>query len=235
MANTKLKPGLIALVITGAVTALVLQHQSQTRLRGENESFRRQIIQLETEQENLARQAAQAKQTAAPVNAVSNELLRLRSEAGRLRELTNELGRFRQENRKLLAQAAMDPETTNQVSAEDRFILRQTHAVDAMTTLLQAVKEYAAKHDGQYPETFDQLIASGDLKATNFAGHLGLDDFELVKDGWAIPGSGPDGGRPVVLRLRVPIPRPGAQSGMILGTIDDNGVLSTHTFGVSPE
>ena len=230
MANTKVKLGLIALVIVGATTTLVEQQQLQARLRTENESFRRQITRLEAEQENLTHLAAQATQAISLPTDVSNELLRLRSEVERLRQQTDELGRIRRENQKLLAGAATDSETTNQVSAEDRFILRQTHAVDAMTTLLQAVKDYATKHDGHYPESFDQMTAAGDLKTTNFSGNLGLDDFELAKDGWMTPH-----GEKVILNLRVPIPKPGEQSAMILGAISDDGVPSTIIDAVSPE
>ena len=77
----------------------------------------------------------------------------------------------------MLSPNAAQPEPTNQVSAEDQFILRQTHAVDAMSTLLAAIKTYATNHNGQYPGSFDQLTASGDLGASNLAGNLGLNDF----------------------------------------------------------
>jgi len=229
MAKTKLKLVLVALFAAGAAAALVQQQQSQARLRAENESFRQQISRLKIEQEDLVRSAALAAQSMASPTDVSDELARLRSEAEKLRQQTNELGRIRQENQKLLAEAATDSEVTNPVSAEDRFILRQTHAVDAINTVLQAVKGYAAKHDGQCPKSFDQMIASGDLKATNFAGNLDLDDFELVQDG----GMTRDG-KKIILTLRVPIPRPGAQSGMIDGVMGDDGVPTTMISAVAP-
>lgn len=78
-----------------------------------------------------------------------DEMLRLRGEVGMLRQRTNELGRFRQENRRLLAQAAAQSESTNQVSAEGQFMLRQTHAVDAVTAVLTTIKNYATNHNGQ--------------------------------------------------------------------------------------
>jgi RNA polymerase sigma factor (sigma-70 family) len=231
MASTKLKLGLASLVIAGAATTMVMQHQSQTRLHGENESFRQQIAQLKADNENLSRLAAGANKSASLPGDGSDELLRLRGEVGMLRQQTNELGRFRQENRKLLSQVAALSESTNQVSAEDQYILRQTHTTDAMTTLLKAVTDYVAKHDGQYPESFDQLTASGDLKTTNFAGNLGLEDFELVKDGMLTPNDG----HKVILRIRVPIPRQGKQSAIVVGVIGDDGVPSTVTWIVSSE
>jgi RNA polymerase sigma factor (sigma-70 family) len=232
MAGTKLKLGLASLVITGAATTFVLQHQSQARLREENESSRQQIARLETDNESLSRLATRAKQSAALPADESNELLRLRGEVGMLRQQTNELGRFRQENRKLLSQVAALSASTNQVSAEDQLILLKTHTSDAASTLIAAVKAYAAKHDGQYPESFDQLTASGDLKTTNFAGNLGLEDFELVKDGALTPGSGPGSGQKVILRN---IPKSGKQWVYVTGQIDDEGIPTTSILGGSSE
>jgi RNA polymerase sigma factor (sigma-70 family) len=54
MTMTKLKLGLTALVIAGAATTLVIQHQSQTKLREENEPFRQQNAQLKADNESLS-------------------------------------------------------------------------------------------------------------------------------------------------------------------------------------
>jgi RNA polymerase sigma factor (sigma-70 family) len=230
MASTKLKLGLASLVIAGAATTLAIQHQSQTKLREENVSFRQQIARLKADNENLSNLAARAMKPALLPGDGSNELLRLRGEVGMLRQQTNELGRLRQENRKLLSQVAALSGLTNPVSAEDQFILRHTHAVDAMSILLTAVKNYAEKHNGQYPESFDQLAASGDLTTTSFAGLLGLDDFELVKDG----SVNPRGGK-IILRLRVPLSKSNKLSEMVVGEIGDDGVPHTETWNVSSE
>jgi RNA polymerase sigma factor (sigma-70 family) len=204
--------------------------KAQIKLREENDSFRQQIAQLQVDNQSLSNFAAQAKNPASLPGDQFDELLRLRGEVGVLRQKTNELAGFRQENRKLLSQVAAQSEPTNQVSAEDQFILRQTHAVDAMTTLLAAIKNYATNHDGQYPGSFEQLAASGDLGTTNFAGNLGLADFELVKDGAVDPQ-----GNKVVLRLRVPLQRPGSPSVMVLGGITDDGVTHTTIMNISSE
>jgi len=116
------------------------------------------------------------------------------------------------------------------LSSDDRFILRQTHTVDAMGTLLAALKSYATNHDGQYPGNWGQLIESGALGNTNFAGNLGLDDFELAEAGAVDPN-----GRRILLRIRTPIPKSGGQSVIIEGAINDEGVPCTETFSVSPE
>ena len=216
MNMTKLKLSIGALVVAGASTVLIVQHQARQELLVANESLTQQIVQLKADNESLSSLAAQAKKPASPPSDQLDELLRLRGEAGLLRQQTNELARLRRENRKLLAQVEAQTEFTNQVSAEDQFILRQTHAVAAMGTLLAVVKDYATNHNGQYPGTLDQLTASGDLGTSTLAGNLGLDDFELAKDGAVDPQ-----GNKVILRLRVPIQRPGRPAVMVLGGMND--------------
>src|ERR1035438_9408101 len=138
MTISKLKLGISVLVVTGATTAFVVQHQVQTKLREENESLTQRLARLQTDNESLSNHATQTNKPTSP-NDQFDELLRLRGEVGMLRQQTNELAKFRQENRKLLSQVAAQSEPTNQVAAEDQFILRQTHAVDAMSTLLAAI------------------------------------------------------------------------------------------------
>ncbi|EEF61171.1 sigma-70 family RNA polymerase sigma factor [Pedosphaera parvula] len=229
MAKTKLKLGLATLVVAGVATTMVMQHHSQAKLREENESFREQMAQLKADNESLSSLAAQAKKPASLPGDQFKELLRLRGEVGMLRRQTNELGRFREENRRLLSQVVAQSEPTNQVSAEDQFTLRKTHVVDAMTTVLNAIKDYAANHNGQVPVSLDQLTASGDLGTSNFVGNVGLEDFELVNDG-AVDQQG----HKVILRIRVPIPGPGGPSVMVLGRIGDSGAI-TELHNVSPQ
>jgi RNA polymerase sigma factor (sigma-70 family) len=230
-AMTKLKVGILsALVIAGVATPLVIQHQSQVRLRETDSALLRQadrITQLEAENERLSNLVAQAGSTSAPRSGPSRELLKLRSEVGMLREQTNELGRFRQESRKLQAQAGAQSDT-NQVTEEERFTLKQTHATDAVSTLLQAITSYAKKHNSQRPSGFAQLAASGDLTVSNFVGNLGLNDFELTPEDAVDPS-----GQKALLRLKVPISKPGGGSVMVEDGISDEGVPHTTIWNVS--
>jgi RNA polymerase sigma factor (sigma-70 family) len=93
MIMTKLKLGISALVVAGATTALVVQHQTQTRLRVENELLTQQIAQLKTDNENFSNRLATAGDSKSLSDEQLNELLRLRSEVGVLRRQTNELGK----------------------------------------------------------------------------------------------------------------------------------------------
>ena len=85
MTMTKVKLGISALVVAGATTALVVQHQSQTKLHKENESLMQQLTQLQTDNESISNRLAEANRN----NAISldelNELLKLRADVTRLR------------------------------------------------------------------------------------------------------------------------------------------------------
>jgi hypothetical protein len=189
-----------------------------------------QIQGLQKERNQAANRLSALVDEIERVKGNSTELLKLRGGVGMLRQQTNELGRSQQENRKLLSQVAAQSEPTNQVSAEDQFTLRQTHVVDAMTTLLTAIKNHSTNHNGQYPENFDQLTASGDLDPSNFAGNLRLDDFEFKKDGAVDPE-----GKKVILSIRVPLQRPGRPSVTVLGGISDSGDTHTSIWNVGTQ
>ena len=61
MTATQLKLGIGALVVVGAVTAIVIQHQAQEKLRVENESLRQQIAQVQSDNLSLSRRESVAK------------------------------------------------------------------------------------------------------------------------------------------------------------------------------
>jgi RNA polymerase sigma factor (sigma-70 family) len=95
MTATHIKLGLSVLVVAGAATALVVQHQTQTELRDENQSLRQQIAQLQMNNESLSnRLSATADAKSPPARSLSdeemNELLRLRGEVGMLQRQANE-------------------------------------------------------------------------------------------------------------------------------------------------
>jgi len=228
---TKAKIALGALLVIGTSAALVVGEQARRKLTVENRTLTQRIAQLTADRQSLSRLAAQAQRPASLPDTQFLELLQLRGEAGRLRDQTNEIARLRQENRKLLSKLGAEPESTNQVSVEDRFTLRLTHVQNAVRTLLGAVKSYAVNHDGQYPAGFDQLTSSGALAISNFAGGLALSDFE-----WANDGAPDVHGGNAILRLRTPIPNPmGANRTMVMvtGGLDDNGVPCTSEVNVT--
>jgi RNA polymerase sigma factor (sigma-70 family) len=230
MAMTKLKLGILsAIALAAVVTPITIQHQYQKRL-GEKDSAllsrADRLAQLEAENQRLSNLVAQAKNSAASPTDPSAELLRLRGEVGILRQKTIELAKLEQETRERLAQAQTG---TNLVSLEDRFMLRQTHAVDAITALLQAVQNYSTNHGGLYPSNLDELNASNDPAVSTLAGNLALSDFELNQAGAVDPQ-----GNKFLLRIRVPLQKPSGGSVLVEGGISDKGLPSTSIWNVSP-
>jgi hypothetical protein len=99
---TKLKLGIVTVVIAGMATLLAVQHQAQVKLHEEYGSLRERVDQLSglaAENNRLSNMVAHANSSLA--NDQLKELLRLRSEVGLLRRQTNELARLREENRRL--------------------------------------------------------------------------------------------------------------------------------------
>lgn len=178
MGNTRLKLGLAALTITGVVIGFLVIRQWQTRLTDENALLRQQLAQAQATIESLSNLVLQAKAPEPPASRPSDELLRLRGEVSLLRQQTNELTQ-RQQNGRLRFLVGEESQPTNQISPEERFVLQQTHVVDAMTAILTAVDDYASKHNGKFPDNLEDLLVSGSLQNSNFAGNLRLEDFEL--------------------------------------------------------
>src|SRR5882724_8908441 len=85
MTATQLKLGISALVVAGATTAFVIQHQTQAQLRGENESLQQKLAQMQTDNENLSNRLAKAGEAKSLSDEQFNELLKLRGEVGILR------------------------------------------------------------------------------------------------------------------------------------------------------
>lgn len=103
MAMSKLKVGLIgAVVVAGVATPLVIQNQSQTKLRAENQGLRQQNTQLSEQMTPLAAENArlsnlisQATESQSSQQSQSNELLKLRGEVARLRMDSRESARLK--------------------------------------------------------------------------------------------------------------------------------------------
>jgi RNA polymerase sigma factor (sigma-70 family) len=102
MIATKMKIGIGALVVAATATALVVQHQTQEKLRADNNSLRQQIEQLSTDNESLSNRPPKADSNAQPDDQLK-ELLRLRGEVGLLRRQTNELGSLLADSRQAQA------------------------------------------------------------------------------------------------------------------------------------
>jgi RNA polymerase sigma factor (sigma-70 family) len=216
---TTIQKSIVAAALAAAVGTGIYEARQVSHFRQQNQTLQQgqiplteQVQQLEREREDMTNRLAtlQAENTRLQSNQSTRELLRLRGETGLLRQ-----------------QVEAARNETNRVSPEDQLIVQQTHVVDAMTAVLQAIKGYATNHNGQYPEDLNQLAASGELGASNFAGNLGLNDFELKK-----PSAGPNG-ETFILGLRVPLQKPGGGALIVQGGISDTGVPHTSIWNVA--
>ena len=88
---TKLKLAFGAIVVAGAVTAFVVLQQNQIKLRGENESLRHQIAQLQADHASLSNRIATTGEASKLPAEQFNELLKLRGEVGVFRRQLNEV------------------------------------------------------------------------------------------------------------------------------------------------
>jgi RNA polymerase sigma factor (sigma-70 family) len=118
MTMTKLKLGISALVIAGAATAFVLQHQMQIKLREENESLRQQMAQLQTDNESLSNRLAAVSDSKKLTDDQFNELLKLRGEVTLLRHDKNVLPEATQSKTNSLPVK----KTTIQIHLRARFV-----------------------------------------------------------------------------------------------------------------
>jgi outer membrane translocation and assembly module TamA len=166
MTMTKLKVGIISVIaLAGVATPLAIQHQSQARLREENEALREQasqLAQVAAENENLSNLVAQTKGSESLSREQMSELLRLRGEVGRLRREGKELQALLAENRQLrtrltnapaevIAQSALkvDPGVLymRMLRVESAENLKQLKGLDPEKPLQELVLDYL-KHNG---------------------------------------------------------------------------------------
>ena len=97
MTMTKMKLALITTVVAAAIAVpAIVQYQSVTKLRLDNQTLREQTAQmgaLQAENESLSNLVVQATAGERPAERQTRELARLRAEVDRLRQQTNDLQR----------------------------------------------------------------------------------------------------------------------------------------------
>jgi hypothetical protein len=182
MTATKLKLVFAALVVAGGAAAVVMQQQTQQKLRAENELFRQQILQLQTDNESYSNQLAQAPAAGKLSEAQLNELLKLRGEVGALRNQSAQLGQLREENQRLRNQKPAAPGQSPQLSPEDQFQLQEWHTVSTMKYAGLAMRIYSNDHNNELVTNFDQITADKTYD-TNSPGSIPLENFEFMNSG----------------------------------------------------
>ena len=159
MTNSKL--GISALAVAGAATTLVVQHQTQEKLRAENETLTQQIAQIQTDNNNYSNQLANVRlanvgdsKTGQTLSAdQSNELLKLRGEVGVLQRQASEASQKAQAAEQKLAAA---------LSAKAQFASHQSATMNAAKMLGLNMRLYARDHDNQFPTNTRSLYKLAD-------------------------------------------------------------------------
>ena len=182
MTATQIKIGVSAIVLAGAATALVVQHQNQQKLQGENASLRQQMAQLQSDYESISNQLTSAGNTKPLAADQMNELLKLRGEVSALRNQATQLGKARAENQQLRTQIAKAPDQAAQISPEDQFQLQEWHTVSTMKYAALAMRIFSGGHNDALVTNFDQITATK-LYDTNSHDSIPLENLEFMNVG----------------------------------------------------
>jgi RNA polymerase sigma factor (sigma-70 family) len=175
MTTTQLKLGVSALVVAGVATALVVQHQTQTQLREENQSLRQQIMQRHAGNENIPNQPANVGDPKTVSSDQSDELLKLRGEVSVLRRQADDASQK--------AQIA-EQKLTLVLSGSAQFKAHQVSARNAMKMVGMALRLYADENGGQFPTNLLQLTGPlGPYTNSWTIGGIDLWSFDFVNAG----------------------------------------------------
>jgi RNA polymerase sigma factor (sigma-70 family) len=171
MLTTKLKLGVGALLAMGAATALVIQHQEQEKLRGENEGLRRRLEQAQSDEDSLSNQLAAATHSKSLSQEQLDELLKLRGQIGALgRELARATNTAQSIATSPRPDQSSDPVAQQRKLAE--FKMRGAKDLAASVTM-----GYAEHHQDQFPTNWDQAAGYFDQWERN-----GLNPGEVLPD-----------------------------------------------------
>jgi RNA polymerase sigma factor (sigma-70 family) len=169
-AAAKLKYALAALAVTGAGTAVVLQHQAEVRLNASNEALTQQLARQQTDNLSLSNRLAAIGAAKALSDAQFTELLTLRGEVGVLRNQLGELQKISEDNQPLTATAVATPapQPTGARSQERLMLVLARHGAEACF-------QYANEHQQQFPTNLAQT-------APYLTGGLNWDQIETNFD-----------------------------------------------------
>lgn len=184
MTWTKAKTGIVsAIVVAGAATSLVVQHQAQAKAREQQESVRQQsdrLAQLRTENDRLSNLVARASDTQG--NDL-DALVRLRREAEALRAQTNDLAALEEEKRRLIARRsapASSLKTAFELNEESRQM--SIARLNYSRYWLLAFQLFASKNQDHFPTSFGQAVDFLPAEAKTET-NLTVEQFEIVYQG----------------------------------------------------
>jgi hypothetical protein len=165
MSSTAFKFALLSAIAVASVAApLVLQYHGRVALRERDEALRRQadrLAQLTAENQRLAHDANEPEPSQPLSREQLEELLRLRSEMGRLREQTDQLQKLRAENRGLEGRLTTPRNQETQQSPEDVDEQLRAETLDVLKNISRglgpALQRFASEHTNRLPSELIEL------------------------------------------------------------------------------
>jgi hypothetical protein len=200
MTATKLKLGLSALVVAGATTALVVQHQAQETLRTDNEALTQQLAQLQTDNESLSNRLATTGESKSLSDDKLNELLKLRGEVGVLRRQVGALGKLQEQNQQLRKEVLAAHQEAVRLPTQGQYEWHQTNTASAAKLVLLGMVMFSGDNHDQFPTNFSQISAYTE-GMTNQTSGIGTEAFEFVNAGLAANNQNANR---TILRERIP-------------------------------
>jgi RNA polymerase sigma factor (sigma-70 family) len=183
IAMTTVQKAVVAATVAGLAGAGLYEARQAAKLNGQVLTLQQlqaplaeQIRQLSQGLENATDQLAAFRSANERLNSNSAELLRLRGEVGILGQQTNELAKLRE-------QKAESLQSSPQEALTDSQILELVRAKDLYVRVwLQAFLAYAREHQGQCPESFQQVVSFLPEDARPTIGPT-ADQFEILYRG----------------------------------------------------
>jgi RNA polymerase sigma factor (sigma-70 family) len=198
---TKIQAGALgAVVLAGALTAVVVQHQAQAALGAQDEALRRQSAELARQQAENDRLSALAQDAGSRANNLA-DLVRLRGEVAALRQQTSVLLEDRRSTGRSAQQATGSFSLLQMREEQQQWGIAR---LNYTRQWLLAFHMYANDNNDQFPTGFEQArqyVGNEILTATN----LTTDQFEILYHGSISNLSSP----PLVVVLREKQPSQG--------------------------
>lgn len=206
MATTKLKVGAATFVLAAIAALIVWQQQQAKRLTAEVAALRGQLERAEALQEENQRLRDQGKTATDTSQATARELLRLRAQAGAMRQLEQDNARLKSERDLAVKQAAQEqPEPDGPY---DRL-----YGQGANTKMRHAMRwgialsMYSRQPEGLFPERLQEVVPflPADLSAEDKAQTaLTADQYELLYHGRLEDMTNPPPEGAIIIREKQP-------------------------------
>jgi hypothetical protein len=176
----------VCVVVAGLAAGLWMQQDSLNQIRAENESLRKRLAEISSENESLSAAAAKAGQSSGLSREQLAELLKLRGQVGVLRKQAEDADKLRRENQQLRETSrkpVATPAADSDPAREEQKRTGIAKLTDAKYVTL-ALFLHAEENNGIFPTTLDEISARlRKLSADSGTPMTWTNQFELVMAG----------------------------------------------------